>query len=595
MKHMRLLLAALIAALGLSLANAALAQGSQKPLPVDQAFRLTTESTPGGDTILRWKIADGYYLYRDLFRAETTDGVGLTLSLPRGVIKDDPNFGSTEIFHDAVELRLTSGTGPVTLTWQGCMEDSICYPPVSRSIDAGSIGEVENNATAAGPHRAGAVTQTGTGQAELTLAKDAGLLDGLAQRGGSALVVLGFLGFGLLLAFTPCVFPMFPIVLGMIAGQGRQMRAGRGFTLTLFYVLAMAGAFALLGVVAAWSGQNLQMALQSPLAIGIAAGIFVLLALSMFGLFELQMPRVLQQRLAGTNPRSGTIGGAALLGVTSALIVGPCVTAPLAGALLYIAQTGDVALGAMALFALGLGQGIPLLVLGTFGARVLPRSGPWLERSKQAFGIMFLGFAIWLAGRVLPGQAVLALCSALLIGTGSALLGVPRVSGLSRLALPVGAILLFAGSVQGIGAALGGGDPLRPLGALADQTGGDADATPEQFIRVAGADTLNAALSGVTGPSLIYVTADWCTTCRSIERGPLADPEVQEAMGRLTAIKLDVTDFGDASRSALDMLGAAGPPTMVFLDPDRAEPAGTRIVGDTDSAQMLDSLARVTR
>ncbi|MFD1911883.1 protein-disulfide reductase DsbD [Halodurantibacterium flavum] len=577
---------------------AASAQVSQ-PLPAAEAFVLTV--TPDGDTAtLSWEIEEGYYLYRDYISATTADGVEIPLDTPAGDMKDDPNFGVVEVYHDALEINLASASGSVTLTWQGCKEDSICYPPQTREIsfDGDDTAAINGAGTETFVPTAGAGTPFSSDTSHsLTLADEPGLLDGLSARGGTALVVAGFFGLGLLLAFTPCVFPMFPIVAGLVMGQREPPSIRRGLSLSGSYVLAMAVAFAGLGIVAAWSGQNLQVALQSPVAISVAAAIFVLLALSMFGLFTLQMPRFIASRLERVEGRRGSVGGAALLGFTSALIVGPCVTAPLAGALLYIAQTGDVALGALALFALGLGQGVPLLAIGAFGPRVLPRSGPWMETTKWVFGVLFLGFAIWLAGRVLPGAATLALWSALLIGVGAILAQMPRDGRAGRLGGALGMIVLFAGALQGVGAAVGGDDPLHPLAPLAGGLGGGTVVQAEGggFATVFTPAEFEAALGDGGRPTMAYVTADWCTTCRSIERGPLSDPEVLSAMSPLSLVKVDVTDFGPDSQTLLDMLGAAGPPTMVFFDKTIAEAPGSRIVGNTGSDDMLRSLQMVSQ
>ncbi|WP_258552093.1 protein-disulfide reductase DsbD, partial [Paracoccus versutus] len=408
-------------------------------------------------------------------------------------------------------------------------------------------------------------------------------------------VIAGFLGFGLLLAFTPCVFPMFPIVAGMLAGQGESLTARRGLVLTGAYVLAMAAAFGLLGVAAAWSGANLQMVLQSPAAIAVVAVLFVALSLSMFGFYELRMPQALQTRLGRIGGRRGSVGGAMLLGFTSALIVGPCVTAPLAGALLYIAQTGEVMLGAAALFALGLGQGLPLLAIGLFGPRILPRGGGWMEGAKRAFGVIFLGFAIWLAGRVLPGPVTLALWAVLLVGTAVFLGALDRLEGDAsrgrRLGATLAVLLLFAGLMQGFGAALGAQDPLRPLAPLAGAAPAEA-----QFASVTTRAGLDRALAQAEGrPALLYVTADWCVTCRAIERGPLADPAVHAALAGLAAIKLDVSTFDAEAQALMQDLAAAGPPTMIFLDAARAEAPDSRLIGEMDSAALLASIGKVVR
>ena len=592
-----------MAALTLLLAGfLAVAHAQQNPpLQPEDAFALSARQAEGGVLELNWRIADGYYLYRSNFAAEM-DGQSLPLSLPEGETYEDPYFGTGQIYRENVTATLENAGGPVTLHWQGCQQDGICYAPQSMRLDGDGAVLADGNISGSGwsPHAAGSdraseAVDTSSG---LVLAQDQGLVQGLAVRGGAALVIAGFFGLGLLLAFTPCVFPMFPIVAGMLARQGEALTARRGLALTGAYVLAMAAAFGLLGIAAAWSGANLQMMLQSPAATSVIAAIFVALALSMFGFYELQMPLAVQARLGRVAGRRGSVGGAAVLGFTSALIVGPCVTAPLAGALIYIAQTGDMMLGASALFALGLGQGVPLLAIGIFGPRILPRSGGWMEGAKRAFGVIFLGFAIWLAGRVLPGPVTLALWAALLIGVAVFLGALDRLERDAtcnrRLGAALGVLLLFAGLMQGFGAALGAHDPLRPLAPLA---GGAAPAqTQVQFAKVTTRDGLAQALAQARDrPALLYVTANWCVTCRAIERGPLADPAVHAALADMAAIKLDVSTFNTDAQALMQDLAAVGPPTMIFLDATRAEAAGSRLVGDVNSAALLASIGKVAR
>ncbi len=586
----------LMAALSLLIAGF-LATAQAQPLQPEDAFALSVSQGEDGALVLNWRIAEGYYLYRSSFAAEA-DGQSLPLSLPEGEAYEDPYFGEGQIYRGEVTARLAHAGQPVTLHWQGCQQDGICYAPQSVRLDADGEVLADDAAAASGagwsPQTQGASDPAGAAQTDtgLTLAQDEGLVQGLAARGGGALVIAGFLGFGLLLAFTPCVFPMFPIVAGMLVGQGESLTARRGLVLTGAYVLAMAAAFGLLGVAAAWSGANLQAVLQSPAATAVVAALFVALALSMFGFYDLQLPQALQARLGRIGGRRGSVGGAMVLGFTSALIVGPCVTAPLAGALLYIAQTGDVMLGAAALFALGLGQGLPLLAIGLFGPRILPRSGGWMEGAKRAFGVIFLGFAIWLAGRVLPGPVTLALWAVLLVGTAVFLGALDRLEGDASWGRRLGAtlaVLLLAGLVQGLGAALGAQDPLRPLAPLAGAAPVEA-----QFAPVTTRAGLDRALAQADGrAALLYVTADWCVTCRAIERGPLADPAVHAALAGLAAIKLDVSTFDAEAQALMRDLAAAGPPTMVFLDASRAEAAGSRLVGAMDSAALLASIGKV--
>ncbi|MEX3314257.1 protein-disulfide reductase DsbD [Sulfitobacter sp. PS-8MA] len=571
--------------LSLPAAAQLLSSSAGAPLPVDEAFDLSVVQREDGSRLLSWDVAEGYYLYRDKLTAKTEDGTQIPLETRPGIEMDDPTFGSVEVYFDAAEAVLPPAGGPVTLTWQGCQDGGICYPPVTRTLAAIPGAE----ATPAAAQAEGGVV----------LAEDTGLVESLRSKGGTWLVLAGFLGFGLLLAFTPCVFPMFPILAGILSGQGSDLTARRGAALSGVYVLAMASAFGLLGVAAAWSGQNLQMVLQSPMAIYVVAAIFVALALSMFGLYELQLPEAWTRRLTSAGSgRGGTFGGAAMLGFTSALIMGPCVTAPLAGALLYIAGTGDILLGAGALFALGLGQGIPLLIAGTLGARVLPRAGGWMDGVKRVFGFVFLGMAIWLVGRLLGGPVILALWAALLIAAGvfaGALDLLPAEAGPARRGVKTAGVLsMLAGALMAVGAALGGDDPLRPLAMLQGGRGAAAETAAVSFETVTGPDTLDAALSAKADtPALVYVTADWCVTCRVIERNVWPDPGVQAALSGMNVIAADVSDFDDNAQRMLDQLGAVGPPTMVFLDRSKREQAGTRIVGDTSPGAVRASAEAV--
>ncbi len=572
---------------------AAMAQGA--PLDPLDAFTLTVTPDRTGNLTVEWDVQPGYYLYRSKILAEGETG-SIPLDLPEGEIYDDPWMGQDEIYREPVTTTIPEPQGPVTLYWQGCQQDGICYAPQKVALDASRqvIAEPPLDSGLSGWTADGGLQASPAASADLTLAQDQGIVAGLAGRGGAVLVIAGFFGFGLLLSLTPCVLPMVPIVAGMLTRQGAGLTAARGLALTGAYVVAMAGAFGLLGLVAAWSGANLQAALQSPAAIGVIAAIFVTLALSMFGLFEMQMPAAWQARLAARQSGGGSLIGAAALGFGSALIVGPCVTAPLAGALIYIAQTGDVVLGAAALFALGLGQGVPLLAVGAFGPSVLPHRGAWMERVKLIFGVVFLGLAIWLAGRILPGPAVLALWAALLTGCGVAIGALDRLSPKTgrgvRMAAAAGLLLVFAGLVQGLGAALGGDDPARPLAPLASrQAPAEDDLTFQTVTTQAG---LTQALQA-PGPALVYVTADWCVICRAIERGPMTDPQVMAAMQDLVRIKVDVTDFTDETQAMMADLAAAGPPTLVFVDAARTEAQGSRLIGEMAAEELLSSVRQV--
>lgn len=586
---------------------------------LEDRFQLRTETLASGDVRLSWTIAKGAYLYRD--KVEIAGGQppqALPATTSRGEMKDDPGFGRVEIWRakgeatvKAADLVAAGAPRELAVTYQGCEEDSICYPPVTRTVplrvapDASApLGVPEARIASAAP-AADASSEPNAAPAaspKIAMAHDTGVVSQLAARGGAAWVLLAFVGFGLLLAFTPCVFPMYPILAGVLARDGDRLSPRRGLALASAYVAAMAAAFAVLGAVAAWSGANLQMVLQSPWAIGLLSAAFVVLAVSMFGGFELHLPQAWVARFSRpAADRRPSVGSAAALGFTSALIVGPCVTAPLAGALLYIAQTGDLALGAGALFALGLGKGAPLIAMGVLGPRALPRAGPWMTRIKQLFGAMFLAAALWLASRILPPPITLAAGGALLIGLAVALgalqTGSQPRAVLARAARAAGLVAGFWGALLLIGAASGAQSPLTPLAAL----GGPRDApslmhTAPTFAIVRSLPEVEAQVSQAVAsgqPSLVYFTADWCLSCDVIERRVFDDPAVRAEISDVRLIKADVIAGDAAAQAVLRRFAAAGPPTMVFLDRQAAEAGGARRVGELSARDFLKSLAAV--
>ncbi|MCS4242483.1 thiol:disulfide interchange protein DsbD [Rhizobium sp. BIGb0125] len=593
----------------------------QTPLEMDLAFKVSVEQAADNRAVIRWTINDGYYLYRDYLSAEDSAGNKLELQTLPGKVKDDPNFGSTEIYYATATASVLNAPQTFRLTYQGCQEDGLCYPPTTKVVDMATLsldgdhagkGLFSQGGFAAAAKASNAFSSaTSTGNATVrpddngsfTLADEHAetAIDRMLSDGGLALLLAGFLGFGVLLAFTPCVFPMYPIVAAMLAREGENLTARRGFTLSSAYVLALACAFGLLGMVAAWSGQNLQVALQSTTTVAAIAILFVVLALSNFGLFHLQLPAFISARFSKGKTRAGTVPGAMALGFSSALLIGPCVTAPLAGALLYIARTGDIAIGAAALFALGLGKGIPLVIMATASGKALPKAGMWMEKVRQIFGFLFLATALWLATPLLPqplvllGWAVLALCFGVFAftaasgTTGSGFSVISRSAGLASI---IWAALLF------VGLGLGASDPLAPLKPLLSGGGAQSVARIEKsdFAKVNSLADLQSRIASAPSnePTLVYITADWCVTCRTIERALLTSPDVVDALGKVNLVSLDLTQLNDDKQAMLSALGVIGPPTMVFLNAKRREPAATRLVGEF-SASDLAASARKAR
>lgn len=607
----------------------------QSFLSPDQAFTLKVSREANGDLAFRWTIAPGHYLYRDHTVATAPGGEdSLSLRLQPGEKKDDPGFGVVDIWRTSGQARLSAAAleragapGSINITYQGCKEDSICYPPTTRTVAVPALPRAALAAAAPtlktppapeplsapepqpAPEPAALPESEAVGAADaaavsspapaVRLDQNASFVDRLADQGGFAWVLLAFFGFGVLLAFTPCVFPMYPILAGVI-GRGVDGRGTRrGLVLSTAYVLGLATAFGLLGVAAAWSGQNLQMALQSVWAVGALAIIFLVLAASMFGGFELQLPSAWTSRFSrdnGTGRRS--LGSAAGLGFASALIVGPCVTAPLAGALLYIAQTGDVGLGAAALFALGLGKGVPLILFGTAGARFLPKAGAWMDRVKTLFGFIFLGMAWWLASRILPPTVVLALGAMLALAAAAALglFSGPATGRPAGFARAAGLAVAAWGIMLLIGLSMGAADPWRPLAPLASGStpgvaGSAAAPVPAAVVTdPAGLERAVKEAAARSRPAMIYFTADWCVICRQMDREVFADGQVGAALQNVDLIKVDVTNNTPETRQLMEAYGVVGPPTLIFLSPASQEPASTRLVGKTTVSKVLASL-----
>ncbi|WP_210348705.1 protein-disulfide reductase DsbD [Bradyrhizobium sp. CCBAU 53338] len=575
------------------------------PKPPDEAFRFDVTQGEEEGVELLWSIEPGYYLYRDRIAA-SLGGKPLKVATTRGETKDDPTFGSTEVYHHEATALIDAlpETGELRVTYQGCGENTICYPPITKVIDLATLIVRDADAREDGMHSLSSSAAEEPGPAVPGEFSPAGATT--PDLGGSlASTLFAFLGFGVLLAFTPCVLPMVPILSGMLTRSAEKLSPGRGFLLSATYVLAMAGAYGVLGIFAAWFGGNLQATLQTPVAVGLMSLMFVVLALSMFGFYELQVPHAWSARLTFGAGRAGSIGGAALLGFTSALIVGPCVTPPLAAALVYIAQTGNATRGSAALFSLGLGMGLPLLAFGTFGATALPKSGPWLVRVKQAFGIVFIGVAIWMMSRILPLPSIAFAWGAFAVGI-ALWLGWPepgrarsaRHWGRVASAMAAGALAIYGGLVA-VGGITGWYAPLQPF-AWAGVTlpiaapGLEADG----FQTVTNEGDLDAAIAaaGAEGrPVLIDFSAEWCTECRLMERTVFADEAVRQRLSALRLIRADMTRYDLASKKLMERFAVVGPPTLVFLNTMGREVDGTRMIGTTAVHDLLDKIAVAER
>ncbi|MDP2451802.1 MAG: protein-disulfide reductase DsbD [Polaromonas sp.] len=572
------------------------AHAQQEFLPVDQAFRLSISRDGDGQVRLNWDIGKGYYLYRQQMKvdADPTDGA-LQVVWPAGTSKTDETYGKSEVYHDQVNVLVkATDARALTIGWQGCADAGLCYPPQTRRVNLADVA-----ATLATPADPATTRQSPVPPG--ALGEDQDLAERLSRiHIGWMLVV--FFGLGLLMTFTPCVLPMVPILSSLIAGSGASPR--RGFILSLAFVLPMALTYAGVGAAAALAGANLQAVLQNPWVLGTFGLVFVVLALAMFGFYELQLPAVLRNRLtnASQGQRGGTLTGAATMGVLSALLVGPCMTAPLAGALLYIGNTGDVVTGALALFAMGLGMGVPLLLVGTLGARLLPRPGHWMDRVKALFGFVLLGTAIVFVARVLPAALTLGLWGAWLLAIALSLLALGRKLGLGRgrlmsryLALMLG---LWGGAMV-IGAAGGSRDPLQPLVFQARAITPTQSAPGNDFMARFGPVKTQQALetriaeAGQRGQwTLVDFYADWCVSCHVIERTVFAEPRVQQALAGMQLLRPDVTANDVDDQALMRTHQILGPPTMLLIGPDGKERRAERIIGELSADDFLARLAR---
>lgn len=565
-------------------------------IPPLLAFKPTARALDAQTAEVRFEIAKGYYLYRDNFRfAAEPSSIQLGKpELPKGKQKDDDTFGRVEVFYDEVAIRVpvernSSGVLPLTLnvTSQGCADIGVCYPPQKQSVslempDAGAL-------PAAGP-----VERAPT-------ADESGRIARLLSGASAWVVVASFFGFGLLLSLTPCVFPMIPILSGIIVGTGRAGRGvshARGFTLSLGYVLGMAVTYAAAGVAAGFSGTLLSASLQNAWVLGGFALIFVALSLSMFGFYELQLPSFMQSRLSeeATHLKGGSLAAVTLMGALSALIVGPCVAAPLAGALLYIGQTGDAALGGAALFSMGLGMGVPLLAVGLSAGTLLPKSGAWMEAIKKAFGVVLLATALWIVSPLLPVSAQMAGWAALLIVPAIFMHAIDPLPSHANAAMRfwkgVGLLMLLTGAAMLAGALSGATDPLRPLAALGSGNA-SAETRALPFERIRSLAELDARARAAGKPVMLDFYADWCVSCKEMERFTFSDPRVQQRLSGWLLLQADVTANSDDDKELLARFGLFGPPGILFFNNKGEELPDVRVIGYQRAEDFLATLAQL--
>ena len=554
-------------------ASQAFAVDSEDLLPADQAFQFTSKVEKADRLVLSWNIANGYYLYRNKFKfVSLTPGIKVgEQTFPPGHTKHDNFFGEVEVFRDHLDAEIALQRQDPKLnklvlevTFQGCADAGVCYMPVQQTI---SFDLSDKSFTWWG------LTSASDNSTPFISEQDSIA----ASLGGRSLwlIILSFLGFGLLLAFTPCVFPMIPILSGIIIGQGTRLTTRRAFVLSLGYVLASAVTYTIFGVLAGLFGSSLQAFFQEPWVIIAFSAIFVLLACSTFGFFHIQMPAFIQNRLVNISAKQqgGNLLGAAVMGSLSALAIGPCITAPLAGALIYIGQTGDAMLGGLALFSLGIGMGIPLLIIGTSAGKLLPKAGVWMNVTKAVFGVGLLAVAVWLLGRVMPPMVTQLLWGALLI-IPLMYLGWKKLWKGVGIAVSIYAVFLLVGLVT---------HQQRDAMQLLCVAAVACEAQPAlPFQKIKSVDDLQKILDEAHAQGrwvMLDVYADWCTSCKEMELYTFSDPKVREALSPVVLVQADVTQNLQPDQALLKKFNLIGPPAILFFGPDRRERESYRVIG----------------
>ncbi len=589
-------------------------------LDPDQAFVLKTWSE-NGRVFAEWQIAEGHYMYRDKTKIIPAKGSELTTSnfiIDKGELKHDDFFGDIYVFHNQAKSSTAIGNAQngiknasFKIKYQGCSEVSgICYPPITKTITL-NVEPVTDAATSilSEPVITGTAsteTKASSKSAPAEHVSEQDEVANLLKNGSVWISLLTLFGIGLLLAFTPCVFPMIPILSSIIVGQGEKVSTSRSFSLSVSYVMGMASINTIAGVAAALSGASLSVMLQTPWVLAVFAGVFVVLSFAMFGFYELQMPGFIQNRLTevSNNQKSGSLVGAMIMGLLSAVVVGPCVAAPIFGVLLFISQTGDPYFGGLALFTLSLGMGAPLIAIGTSAGKLLPKAGAWMDTVKAVFGVSLLAVAIYMIRSIVSDFVVLLLSATLLIVSAvymGALDGLKENStGWNRFWKGIGVILFIYGATLVLGAVSGGNSLITPLKGIAMSSGGaQAEDSHMQFKKIKGIDGLNAALAEAKAQNksvMLDFYADWCVSCKEMESLTFTDPAVKTALSNTVLLQADVTANDDLDKTLYKHFKIVGPPAIMFYNVQGKELKSYQVVGymkaDKFSAHIKQAFKR---
>ncbi|KGP62695.1 thiol:disulfide interchange protein [Legionella norrlandica] len=572
-----------------------------EPLPASEVFKVEVKKIDPNTFAIHWDITPNYFLYSDRIKLSTSSDniVQLgNLRFPTPLTKTNKQGQTFTIYRNQLTLPVgVLGNAPgetiVNLRFQGCADDGFCYPPEERKIkltinDKLALSQADLE-TINIPETISEPTTTIIDEPEKNIAH-------IFEDHNWVMILLIFYGFGLLLSFTPCVLPMVPVLSGIIVGHGKSATTKKAFFLSLSYVLSMSVTYAIVGAVVALLGANLQISMQSPWAISLFSLIFILLALSMFGFYEFKLPEAWQSKIIGSSreheQRGGHYLGAAIMGCLSTLILSPCVTAPLIGVLTYIAQTGNILLGSLTLFILSLGMGTPLLLIGTSAGKLLPKTGSWMNGVKAFFGILLIAVAIYLMARILPDSLTMVLWACLLIFSGIYAGALTHAnSNQEKLYQGVGIILLTYGLLILIGASMGSSNPLQPLSNLqaASPISPALETTKEQTVK-----TVELALKQAHGkPIMLDFYADWCASCKVMEKTTFKDPRVQKALSHFVVIKIDVTANNKNDKELMQHFQVVAPPTFIFFNTQGEELNHLKRVGELNADEFMSTINNI--
>lgn len=573
-------------------------QAENAPPPAKDVFILSAKYQDPNSFVLNWQLKSGFFLYADrikLMDSENSNASYSIIHFPDSLKKTDKQGKTYQIYRDQLSLPVAvlasePGESLISLRYQGCSDTGFCYPPVTKQLRL----TINDRNELAGVHLETEALKAKPVKKKAKIMKTA---EEKVFNDGLLMIILSFFGFGLLLAFTPCILPMVPVLSGIIVGHGKNITTRKAFMLSLSYVLSMSFTYALIGAVVAELGSNLQVLMQSPWAIVFFSLLFVLLSLSMFGLYELRLPTSWQAKLASASrsQASGHYLSAAIMGCLSTLILSPCVTAPLIGALSYIAHSGDLILGMVALFFLGLGMGLPLLLIGTSAGKLLPKAGNWMNMVKYFFGFLLLGVAVYLLERVLPPFTTMLLWAALFIFAGvysGAVNFSPRQPKFSQ---GLGIMLLVYGLLILIGASMGSHNPLMPLERLSTSAMqpvyGQSESNHETS--VSSLAELKQKMTEARGkPVILDFYADWCASCKAMEATTLKNSKVRKALKKVVWIKVNVTANNASTDALMKQFNVIAPPTFVFFNSKGEAIPALRLVGEVDASDFLKTLKK---